>query len=82
MYRSEGLLKGVGIMIDNLKHSLKHNPKHSLEHSLIKLKKIKLIKRKRLLSVCGVCCFSMKEFEYQLNKVMNIILGDDAKISI
>ena len=69
MNPSEGVLKGVEIMIDNI---LK---------DLIKVK-IRLIKRKRMVSVCGVCCFSMKEFEYQLNRVMDRILGDDAKISI
>lgn len=81
MYRSEGLLTGVEIMIGNLKLNLKPNSKHNLKHSLIKLKKIKLIKRKPMLRICGISSSSMKEFEFNINEVMNKILGDDEKVS-
>ena len=54
--------------------------KDNLEHSLIKLKS-KLRIRKPIARVGGISCYSTEECSYYLNKAMDKVLGEHARVS-
>ena len=54
--------------------------KDNLKHSLIKLKN-KLRIRKPMARVGGVTCYSTEEYSYYLNKAMDKVLGEHARVS-
>jgi len=54
--------------------------KDNIKHSLIKLKN-KLRIRKPYARVGGIKCYSAEEYSYYINKAMDKVLGEHARVS-